>query len=70
MALGELHNLAGWACFDTGLADSTRVHFAQALVLTGWSRHNGLVAIPVARRPRRWAVGVKAGFVLDHYGEE
>ncbi|WP_051771948.1 hypothetical protein [Lentzea albidocapillata] len=44
VALGDLHNLAGWVCFDVGLAGSARVHFAQALVLAGWGRHNGLVA--------------------------
>lgn len=44
VAMGDLHNLAGWVCFDAGLAGSARVHFAQALVLAGWGRHNSLVA--------------------------
>ena len=44
VALGDLHNLAGWVCFDVGLAGSARVHFARALALAGWGRHNGLVA--------------------------
>ncbi|MGZ3147271.1 tetratricopeptide repeat protein [Lentzea chajnantorensis] len=44
VALGDLYNLAGWVCFDVGLAGSARVHFAQAFVLAGRGRHNGLVA--------------------------
>jgi hypothetical protein len=44
VALGDLHNLAGWVCFDIGHVGSARVHFAQALVLAGWARHHGLVA--------------------------
>lgn len=44
VALGDLYNLAGWVCFDVGLVGSARVHFAQALVLAGWGRNNGLVA--------------------------
>lgn len=43
-ALGDLHNLAGWLYFDVGLARKARVHFARALMLAGWARHNGLVA--------------------------
>lgn len=30
-ALGDLHNLAGWTSFDTGLKDSARFHFRLAL---------------------------------------
>lgn len=44
VAMGDLHNLAGWVCFDIGHVGSARVHFAQALVLAGRGRHNGLVA--------------------------
>lgn len=44
VALGDLYNLAGWVCFDVGLAGSARVHFAQALTLAGWGRSNSLVA--------------------------
>ena len=44
VALGDLYNLAGWVCFDVGLVGSARVHFAQALVLAGWGRNNGLIA--------------------------
>ncbi len=44
VGLGDLHNLAGWVCFDVGLTGSARVHFARALVLAGWARHNSLVA--------------------------
>jgi len=44
VALADLHNLAGWVCFDAGLADGARRHFAHALVLAGRGRHNGLVA--------------------------
>jgi len=44
VAMSDLHNLAGWVCFDIGQTGSARVHFAQALVLAGRGRHNGLVA--------------------------
>ncbi|MGB8199822.1 MAG: helix-turn-helix transcriptional regulator [Pseudonocardiaceae bacterium] len=30
-ALGDLHNLAGWASFDVGLRESARTHYATAL---------------------------------------
>jgi hypothetical protein len=44
IALGDLHNLAGWVCFDTGLAGNAHVHFCHALVLAGLGRHDGLTA--------------------------
>jgi hypothetical protein len=44
VAMGDLHNLAGWVCFDVGLVGGARVHFARALVLAGRGRHNGLIA--------------------------
>jgi hypothetical protein len=50
VALGDLHNLAGWVCFDVGLAGSARVHFAQALVLAGRGRNNGLAELDRGRR--------------------
>ncbi|WP_157984532.1 tetratricopeptide repeat protein [Lentzea terrae] len=44
VALADLHNLAGWVCFDAGLAGSARGHFRHALVLAGRGRHSGLIA--------------------------
>jgi hypothetical protein len=44
VALADLHNLAGWVCFDAGLVSKSRVQFTQALVFAGWGRHDGLVA--------------------------
>ncbi|MBE1875733.1 helix-turn-helix transcriptional regulator [Myceligenerans pegani] len=38
VALGDLHNLAGWASFDVGLFTTARRHFARALEL---GRHAG-----------------------------
>jgi tetratricopeptide (TPR) repeat protein len=43
IALADLHNLAGWVCFDAGLTDSARRHFDHALVLAGRGRHNRLI---------------------------
>jgi hypothetical protein len=44
VAVADLHNLAGWACFDTGRSSLARVHFAQALALAAHAHHNGLTA--------------------------
>ncbi|WP_257901813.1 helix-turn-helix domain-containing protein [Saccharothrix obliqua] len=44
VALADLHNLAGWTSFDTGLYDSARTHFAQALGLAKQGRKEELVA--------------------------
>ncbi len=44
VALADLHNLAGWVCFDAGLVSSAHGHFDHALVLAGRARHHGLVA--------------------------
>ncbi|MCR3754329.1 tetratricopeptide repeat protein [Lentzea californiensis] len=44
VALGDLHNVAGWAYFDAGFADEARTRFCHALVLAGLGRHTGLTA--------------------------
>ncbi|MFD0200078.1 MULTISPECIES: helix-turn-helix domain-containing protein [Saccharothrix] len=44
VALADLHNLAGWTSFDTGLYDSARNHFGQALGLAKQGRKEELVA--------------------------
>ncbi|ATE51899.1 MULTISPECIES: helix-turn-helix transcriptional regulator [Actinosynnema] len=44
VALADLHNLAGWTSFDTGLYDSARNHFGQALSLAKQGRKEELVA--------------------------
>jgi hypothetical protein len=44
IALADLHNLAGWVCFDAGLTDSARRHFDHALVLAGRGGQNRLIA--------------------------
>ncbi|WP_157357304.1 tetratricopeptide repeat protein [Amycolatopsis nigrescens] len=43
-AVADLHNLAGWACFDTGLVPAARRHFRRALSLAGDARRDDLVA--------------------------
>lgn len=43
-ALADLHNLAGWLCFDTGLTGSARDHFDRALELAKLADNNALVA--------------------------
>ncbi|TCO45924.1 tetratricopeptide repeat protein [Actinocrispum wychmicini] len=44
VAVADLYNLTGWACFDVGRTSRARVHFAQALALAAHARHNGLTA--------------------------
>ncbi len=44
VAVADLHNLAGWVCFDIGRSSLARVHFAQALALAAHAHHNGLTA--------------------------
>lgn len=44
VALADLHNLAGWVCFDAGLVSNARAHLCHALVLAGFGRHDGLTA--------------------------
>jgi transcriptional regulator with XRE-family HTH domain len=43
-ALADLHNLAGWTSFDSGLLDAARNHFAHALELARAGRNDPLVA--------------------------
>lgn len=44
VALADLHNLAGWTSFDTGLADAARNHFGRALELAREAKSDPLVA--------------------------
>lgn len=44
VALADLHNLAGWTSFDTGLIDAARTHFANALELAKLGKSHPLVA--------------------------
>ncbi|MGH3627873.1 MAG: transcriptional regulator, partial [Sciscionella sp.] len=44
VALADLHNLAGWTSFDTGMMDSARTHFGEALGLAREGRSEPLVA--------------------------
>lgn len=43
-ALADLHNLAGWTSFDSGLLDAARNHFAHALELARAGHNDPLVA--------------------------
>jgi len=44
VALADLHNLAGWTSFDSGLIDASRNHFAHALELARAGKNDPLVA--------------------------
>lgn len=44
VALADLHNLAGWTSFDTGLLDVARTHFGHALELARAGHNDPLVA--------------------------
>lgn len=43
-ALADLHNLAGWTCFDTGLIPAAHTHLHRALSLARRGRHRTLIA--------------------------
>ncbi|GAA4550326.1 helix-turn-helix transcriptional regulator [Amycolatopsis samaneae] len=51
-ALADLHSLAGWTSFDTGLLDSARGHFANALDLAKQGENHPLVANVLYRMGR------------------
>lgn len=44
VALADLHNLAGWICFDTGLVSEAHRHLRRALDLAHWGGDQALVA--------------------------
>jgi hypothetical protein len=44
VAIADLHNLAGWACFDIGLTSRAEVYFSQAIALAGRGHSDQLVA--------------------------
>jgi tetratricopeptide (TPR) repeat protein len=44
VALADLHNLAGWTSFDSGLVDAARNHFARGLELARQGHNDPLVA--------------------------
>lgn len=44
VALADLHNLAGWTSFDSGLIDAARTHFGHALELARSGKNDPLVA--------------------------
>ncbi|WP_026360503.1 helix-turn-helix transcriptional regulator [Amycolatopsis nigrescens] len=52
VALADLHSLAGWTSFDTGLVDSARGHFANALDLAKQGENHPLVANVLYRMGR------------------
>jgi transcriptional regulator with XRE-family HTH domain/tetratricopeptide (TPR) repeat protein len=52
VALADLHNVAGWTSFDTGLVDSARGHFANALELAKEGGSHPLVANVLYRMGR------------------
>jgi tetratricopeptide (TPR) repeat protein len=52
VALADLHSLAGWTSFDTGLLESARGHFANALDLAKQGENHPLVANVLYRMGR------------------
>ena len=44
VALADLHNLSGWASFDTGLVSEAYRHLRRALDLAQWGGNDALVA--------------------------
>jgi transcriptional regulator with XRE-family HTH domain len=52
VALADMHSLAGWTSFDTGLYDAARGHFANALELAKQGESHPLVANVLYRMGR------------------
>jgi transcriptional regulator with XRE-family HTH domain/tetratricopeptide (TPR) repeat protein len=52
LALGDLHNLAGWTSFDVGLYGEARSHFARALEQAKYAGDASLVANVLYRMGR------------------
>lgn len=52
LALGDLHNLAGWTSFDVGLYSEARLHFARALEQARYAGDASLVANVLYRMGR------------------
>ncbi|MDV6010888.1 helix-turn-helix transcriptional regulator [Haloechinothrix sp. LS1_15] len=52
IALADLHSVAGWTSFDTGLVDSARGHFSNALELAKQGGNEHLVANVLYRMGR------------------
>ncbi|WP_158886372.1 tetratricopeptide repeat protein [Amycolatopsis anabasis] len=52
VAVADLHNLAGWASFDTGMVDAARRHFDYALELAKEGGNDALVANVLYRMGR------------------
>lgn len=44
IAMADLHNLAGWTCFDTAMPESARCHFERALELATLAGSHDLAA--------------------------
>jgi tetratricopeptide (TPR) repeat protein len=44
VAMADLHNLAAWTCFDTGMPESARYHFERALELATLAGKHDLAA--------------------------
>ena len=52
LALADMHSLAGWTSFDTGLLDPARGHFGKALEFAKQGGDDGLVANVLYRMGR------------------
>jgi hypothetical protein len=59
VALADLHNLAGWAAFDTHRLDAAGIHLDEALALARTGRNDDLVA----------NVGYRRGRIHLHHGD-
>ena len=66
-AVADMHSLAGWTSFDTGLLDSARTHFAKALELAKMGNDNGLVANILYRMGRVYLHNDAAGEALKMF---
>ncbi|TWP47551.1 hypothetical protein FKR81_31825 [Lentzea tibetensis] len=67
VALADLHNLAGWVCFDAGQPGPARAHFTQALELARLGHHDGLVANICYRLGRMGLHHEELGEADDHF---
>lgn len=67
VAVADLHNLAGWACFDIGLTSRAEVYFSQALALAGRGHNDQLVADVLYRLGRIRLHGGRPAEALEYF---
>jgi tetratricopeptide (TPR) repeat protein len=66
-ALADLHNLAGWVCFDAGFLDPARHHFTRAMDLLSHNGNDELLATVLWRAGRMYLHSGAPGEALKYF---